>query len=40
MGKSCAIDLRVAGSSPAGQLLIYFHNVFQFLQKLYVDIQV
>ena len=40
MGKSCAIDLRVAGSNPAGQLLIYFQNVFQFLQKLYVDIQV
>ena len=28
MGKSCAIDLRVAASNPAGQLLIYFHNVF------------
>ena len=33
MGKSCAIDLRVAGSSPAGQLLIYFHNVFPVLRK-------
>ena len=31
---------RVAGSNPAGQLLIYFHNVFQFLQKLFVGIQV
>ena len=30
MGKSFAIDLRVAGSS---QLLIYFHNVFPFLTK-------
>ena len=39
MGKSCAIDLRVAGSNPAGQLLIYVHNDFQFLQKLYADIQ-
>ena len=28
MGKSCAIDLRVTGSNPAGQLLIYFCNVF------------
>ena len=34
------IDLRIAGSNPAGQLLIYFHNVFQFLQKFYVDMQV
>ena len=25
------IDLRVAGSNPAGQLLIYFHNVFPVL---------
>ena len=33
MGKSCAIDLRVEGSSPAGQLLIYFHNVFPVLTK-------
>ena len=33
MGKSCAIDLRVAGSNPAGQLLIYFHNVFPVLTK-------
>ena len=33
MGKSCVIDLRVAGSSPAGQLLIYFHNVFPVLTK-------
>ena len=40
MGKSCAIDLRVAGSNPAEQLLIYLHNVFQFLQELFVDIQV
>ena len=38
MGKSSAIDLRVAGSNPAGQLLIYFHNVF--LQDLFVDIHV
>ena len=34
MGKSCTIDLRVAGSSPAGQLLIYFHNVFPVLTKI------
>ena len=27
------IDLRVAGSNPAGQLLIYFHNVFPVLTK-------
>ena len=33
MGKSCAIDLMVADSSPAGQLLIYFHNVFPVLTK-------
>ena len=33
MGESCAIDLRVAGSNPAGQLLIYFHNVFPVLTK-------
>ena len=33
MGKSCAIDLRVAGSNPAGQLLIYFHNVFLAFTK-------
>ena len=33
VGKSCAIDLRVAGSNPAGQLLIYFHNVFPVLTK-------
>ena len=33
MGESCAIDLRVAGSNPAGQLLIYFHNVFSVLTK-------
>ena len=33
MGKSCAINLRVAGSSPAGQLLIYFHNVSPVLTK-------
>ena len=33
MGKSCAIDLRVAGSSPAGQLMIYFRNVFPVLTK-------
>ena len=33
MEKSCAIDLRVAGLSPAGQLLIYFHNVFPVLTK-------
>ena len=33
MGKSCAIDLRVAGSNPAGQLMIYFHNVFPVLTK-------
>ena len=39
MGKSCAINLRVAGSSPAGQLLILFHNVFQFSQKFHVDIK-
>ena len=32
MGKSCAIDLRVTGSNPAGQLLIYFRNVSQFLR--------
>ena len=38
---NCAlIDPRVAGSNPAGELLIYFHNVFQFLQKLFVGIQV
>ena len=28
------IDLRVAGSNPAGQLLIYFHNVFPVLAKI------
>ena len=28
MGKSCAMDLRAAGSSPAGQLLNLFCNVF------------
>ena len=39
VGKSCAVDLRVAGSCPAGQLLIYF-TFLQFLQKLCVDIQV
>ena len=33
MGKSCAIDLRVADSNPAGQLLIYFHNVYPVLTK-------
>ena len=33
MGKSCAVDLRVAGSSPPGQLLIFFHNVFSVLTK-------
>ena len=33
VGKSCAIDLRVAGSNPAGQLLIYFDNVFPVLTK-------
>ena len=33
MGKSCAIDLRVAASSPDGQLLIYFQNVFRVLTK-------
>ena len=33
MGKSCANDLRVADSNPAGQLLIYFHNVFPVLTK-------
>ena len=33
MGKLCAVDLTVAGSSPAGQLLIFFHNVFQVLTK-------
>ena len=27
------IDLRVAGLNPAGQLLIYFHNVFPVLTK-------
>ena len=27
------IDLKVAGSNPAGQLLIYFHNVFPVLTK-------
>ena len=41
MGKSCAIDLRVADSNPTGQLLIYIHNVFPVLTKtLCVDIQV
>ena len=40
MGKSCTIDLRVAGPNLARQLLIYFHNVFPVLTKLYVDIQV
>ena len=40
MGKSCTIDMRVAGSNPAGQLLIYFHNVFPVLTKAYIDIQV
>ena len=33
MGKSCAIDLSVADSNPAGQLLIYFHNIFPVLTK-------
>ena len=33
MGKPCAIDLRVAGSSPAGQLLTYFRNVFPVFTK-------
>ena len=33
MGQSCTIDLRVAGSNPAGQLLIYFHNLFPVLTK-------
>ena len=33
VGKSCAIDLRVAGLNPAGKLLIYFHNVFPVLIK-------
>ena len=28
------LDLRVAGSNPAGQLLIYFRNVFLVLTKL------
>ena len=27
------IDPRVAGSNPAGQLLIYFHNAFPVLKK-------
>ena len=34
MGKSDAIDLRVAGSNPAGQLLIYFHNVSPALTRI------
>ena len=33
MEKSCGIDLRVAGSRPAGQLLIYFHSIFPVLTK-------
>ena len=33
MGRSCAIDLMLAGSSPAGQLLSIFHNVFSVLAK-------
>ena len=32
-GNLVLIDLRVAGSNPAGQLLIYFHNVFPVLTK-------
>ena len=31
--KSCALDPRAAGSSLAGQLLIFFHNVFSVLTK-------
>ena len=33
MRKSCAIDLRVAGSNLAGQLLILFLDVFSVLAK-------
>ena len=33
MGKLCANDMIVAGSNPAGQLLIYFHSVFPVLTK-------
>ena len=33
MGKSCAVDLRVAGSNPAEQLFIYFYNVFPVLAR-------
>ena len=33
MGHSCATDPKVAGWNPAGQLLIYFHNVFPVLTK-------
>ena len=40
MGKSCAVDLRVAGSNPAGQLLVDSTMFFQFLQDLFVDIKV
>ena len=39
MRKSCAIDLRVAGLSPAWQLLIYFHNVFPVLTKTLSQVQ-
>ena len=37
MGKSCAIDLRVAGSSPAGQLLVYLNNVFSSSYKNFMS---
>ena len=33
MGKSCAVNLRVVRLNPAGQLLLYFHNVFPVLTK-------
>ena len=33
MGKSCAIDLRIVSSNPAGQLLICFHNVLPVRTK-------
>ena len=33
MGKSCAIDLRVAGSSLAGQLLTFSTMFFSFYKK-------
>ena len=33
MGESCAIDPRVVGSNPAGQLLIYFQKLFPVLTK-------